>query len=52
MREQERELGPLLYRQEYGCEFVDDAEALFSSALVEAAFDPGIPPLFGVAHAA
>ena len=41
LAEQERELGPLLYRQEYCCEFVDDAEALFSSELVEAAIDPG-----------
>ena len=41
MREQERELGPLLFRQEYGCAFVDDAEALFSSELVAAAIDPG-----------
>ena len=39
-------------RQEYGCAFVDDAEALFSSELVAAAIDPGVPPLFGVAHAA
>jgi Terminase large subunit, T4likevirus-type, N-terminal len=52
LREQERELGPLLYRQEYCCEFVDDAEALFSSELVEAAIDPAVWPLFGVAHAA
>jgi Terminase large subunit, T4likevirus-type, N-terminal len=49
LREQERELGPLLYRQEYCCEFVDDAEALFASELVEAAIDPGVKPLFGVA---
>jgi hypothetical protein len=47
LQEQERELGPLLYRQEYRCEFVDSAETLFASALVEAAFDPAIQPLFG-----
>ena len=52
LREQERELGPLLFRQEYGCAFVDDAEALFSSEMVAAAIDPGVLPLFGVAHAA
>jgi Terminase large subunit, T4likevirus-type, N-terminal len=46
LREQERELGPLLYRQEYCCEFVDDAETLFASEIVEAAFDAGIRPLF------
>jgi hypothetical protein len=46
LREQERELGPLLYRQEYCCEFVDSAETLFSSALVERAFDASVTPLF------
>lgn len=45
--EQERELGPLLFRQEYQCQFVDDAETLFSSAIVEAAFDARVLPLFG-----
>jgi Terminase large subunit, T4likevirus-type, N-terminal len=49
LREQERELGPLLFRQEYACEFVDDAEALFSTEIVEAAFDAGIRPLFAAA---
>jgi hypothetical protein len=49
LTEQERELGPLLYRQEYQCEFVDDAEALFASEMVEAAFDPSVRPLFDAA---
>ena len=49
LSEQERELGPLLYRQEYCCEFVDDAETLFSSEIVEKAFDAGIRPLFAAA---
>jgi hypothetical protein len=52
LAEQERELGPLLYRQEYLCEFVDAAETLFATALVERAFDPAIRPLFGGLHAA
>ena len=47
LREQERELGPLLYRQEYLCEFVDNAETLFAAALVERAFDAAVRPLFG-----
>jgi hypothetical protein len=46
LAEQERELGPLLYRQEFLCEFVDSAETLFSSELVERAFDPAIRLLF------
>lgn len=54
LAEQERELGPLLYRQEYGCEFVDSAETLFGAALVERAFDAAIRPLFsgGLSNAA
>jgi hypothetical protein len=35
LAEQERELGPLLYRQEYQCEFMDAAETIFATALVE-----------------
>jgi hypothetical protein len=41
-----RQLGPLLFAQEYGCEFVDNDEAVFSSALIEAALDPTVEPLF------
>jgi hypothetical protein len=52
LAEQERELGPLLYQQEYQCQFVDSAETLFNSELVEAAIDPSVRPLFGVADAA
>jgi hypothetical protein len=47
LAEQERELGPLLFKQEFGCEFVDSSETLFATALVERAFDPAIKPLFG-----
>jgi Terminase large subunit, T4likevirus-type, N-terminal len=52
LAEQERELGPLLFRQEYQCEFMDAAETIFATALVERAFDPSITPLFGAVHAA
>jgi hypothetical protein len=53
LAEQERELGPLLFKQEYLCEFADSEETLFAAALVERAFDAGIRPLFGgLAHAA
>ncbi len=54
LSEQARELGPLLYDQEYLCRFVDSAETLFATALVERAFDPAIRPLFGggFSHAA
>jgi Terminase large subunit, T4likevirus-type, N-terminal len=52
LAEQERELGPLLFRQEYCCEFMDAAETIFATALVERAFDPAIRPLFGASRAA
>jgi hypothetical protein len=52
LEEQARELGPLLFDQEYLCRFVDSAETLFATALVEAAFDPAIRPLFEGYHAA
>jgi hypothetical protein len=46
LEEELRELGPLMYSQEYMCEFVDDAEALFDSELIEAAFADDVVPLF------
>ena len=41
-----RELGDLMYRQEYCCEFVDDGESAFGGALIEAALKPGITTYF------
>ena len=38
LREQLRELGPQMFKQEFGLEFVSDAEAVFNMALVTAAF--------------
>jgi hypothetical protein len=54
LEEQRRELGPLVFDQEYLCRFVDSAETLFSSKLVEAAFSAAIKPLFdgGPGHVA
>jgi hypothetical protein len=46
LAEQERGLGPLLFRQEFLCEFCDAAETLFATTLVERAFDPAIRTLF------
>jgi hypothetical protein len=40
-----------LFDQEYRCRFVDDAEQLFATEIVEAAFDPAIRPLFAAAAA-
>jgi hypothetical protein len=40
------ELGDWQFRQEYLCEFVDTDEQFFSSALIEAAMDEGVKPLW------
>jgi hypothetical protein len=45
--EQERaEMGEWQFRQEYLCEFVDTDEQFFSSALIEAAMDSEVKPLW------
>lgn len=41
-----RELGELMFKQEFLCEFVDDGESVFSDALVTAALKPGITTYF------
>ena len=38
LREEMRSLGPLMYRQEYQLEFVDDGEAVFPVELISRAF--------------
>jgi len=47
LRQERRELGDWLFRQEYGCEFVDSVDQLFSTEDIDAAFDDGVQPLFG-----
>jgi hypothetical protein len=46
LEQQRRELGELLYRQEWLCEFVDDNTAAFSSELIERCFRRDVRPLF------
>jgi len=48
LENEERELGPLLYRQEYMCEFVDDQTTVFSSELIEAAISDEVEPLWAL----
>lgn len=43
-----REVGEWRFRQEFGCEFVDTVDSVFSSDLVRAALDDQIEPLFSV----
>ena len=39
LAEQLRELGPQMFKQEFGCEFVADAECMFDIALINRAFN-------------
>jgi hypothetical protein len=44
--DERRELGAMRYAEEYELAFLDSTEAAFSSALIEAAFDPEVRPLW------
>jgi hypothetical protein len=46
LEDERRELGELMYRQEYLCEFVDQDTQVFPSELIDAAFRADIPPLW------
>ncbi len=47
LEEERRELGDLWFRQEYGCEFVDNGATVFDRGAVEAALDDEVLPLVG-----
>jgi phage terminase large subunit-like protein len=48
--EQERkQIGDWWYRQEYGCEFVETVDSVFSYSDIQRALDPEVEPLFEVA---
>lgn len=49
---EEKSLGPLLFRQEYHCEFVDDGQAVFPSELIERCIDDEVTPLWPSLEAA
>jgi len=40
-------LGDMWFRQEYGCEFMDTQDQLFSHELIEGALDTDLVPIFG-----
>jgi hypothetical protein len=46
LAEEQRELGPEKYRQEYMLEFLDDQEAVFAVGIIEAAFSSEVQPLW------
>jgi hypothetical protein len=46
LEEQRRELGPLLFDQEYMAIFTDAEQSAFPSALIEALFSEDVRPLF------
>ena len=45
LEEERRTMGDRVYRQEYGCEFVDATSGVFDRDRVEAAFTPEVDPL-------
>ena len=47
LEEERRALGPWWFRQEYGCQFSETTDQLFSHDLVAHAVAHGVPPLFG-----
>jgi hypothetical protein len=49
LADERRELGELMYSQEYSCEFVDQDTQVFPSELIDAAFRDDVPPLWGLA---
>jgi hypothetical protein len=46
LKEEKESLGPLMYSQEYECQFVDTDLQLFSSALIERCFTDDVVPLW------
>ena len=46
LEEERRQLGDLWFRQEYLCEFIDEAQQMFGRDLVMAALDEGEPLRF------
>lgn len=46
LEKQKRSMGEMFFRQEFMCEFVDDAQQTFKHDLIERAFDDSIKPLF------
>lgn len=46
LAEERRALGEFLYTQEYECQFLDPESSIFSSALIAAALDPNLQPLW------
>jgi hypothetical protein len=44
--EELRELGAMRFSEEYGLEFLDPDEAVFPSAIIDAAFTPEVVPLW------
>jgi hypothetical protein len=46
LRQEKREIGRWMYRQEYLCQFVDPVNQMFRTSEIEGAFDSDVDPLF------
>jgi hypothetical protein len=49
LQEEREALGPMMFAQEYECQFLDDATSVFNSELIEAALTDDFAPFFTVA---
>lgn len=47
LEEELESIGPIWFKREYGCEFIEGMESLFTEAMIESAFDDSIKVLFG-----
>ncbi len=46
LAEQRKILGPTRFAEEFGLQFLDDSTSAFSTAIIDAAFDPEVRPLW------
>ena len=49
LEDERRELGELMFKQEYQCEFFDSETAVFPTELIDRAFSDEVEPLWGLA---
>lgn len=49
LAEEKEALGPMMFAQEYECQFLDDATSVFNTELIEAALTDDFAPFFAIA---
>ncbi len=48
LQEEREALGPMMFVQEYECQFLDDSTSVFNGELIEAALTDDFAPFFAV----